>query len=92
MPDSSGSGSGSEGTRISLRTRRLAILWSVSTQAECHKFLKNWFVVSTKFLVDDDFVVGATENDAAASLIADVSLVQQVRRPFASMGNKLATR
>ena len=36
-------------------------------------FLKNWFVVSTKFLADDDVVVEATESDAAE--IADVSTV-----------------
>ena len=38
-------------------------------------FLKNWFVISTKCLVDDDFVVVATESDAAASWIADISMV-----------------
>ena len=49
--------------------------------------LKNWFVVSTKFLVDDDVVMEATENDAATSWMFDVSVVQQLRRLFASMDN-----
>ena len=30
-------------------------------------FLKNWFVVNSKFLVDDDVVVEVTESDAAPS-------------------------
>ena len=47
----------------------------------------NWLAASTKFLVDDDVVVVATENDAVASLIADVSLVQQLGRLFALRNN-----
>ena len=43
-------------------------------------FSKNWFVVSTNFWVDDDVVVVATESDAAASWIADVSTVQQLEK------------
>ena len=49
-------------------------------------FLKIWFVVSTKFLVDDVVVV-ATENEAAARLIADVSMAQQLGGLFGSMHN-----
>ena len=44
-------------------------------------------MVSTNFLVDDDVVVVATESDAAASWIADDSMVQQLGKPFASMDN-----
>ena len=39
MPDSSSNSSGSEGSQVSerqLEARRLAILWFVSTQADCH--------------------------------------------------------
>ena len=46
-------------------------------------------MVSAKFLVNDDVVMGATEKDAAASPIVDVSVVQQLRRSFASMDNNL---
>ena len=42
-------------------------------------FLTNWFVDSTKFLVDDD----AAEDDATASLVTDVSMVQRIERLFA---------
>ena len=46
-------------------------------------------MVSTKFLVDDDVVVVATERDTVASWIADVSIVQQLGKikPFALMDN-----
>ena len=46
-------------------------------------FLTNWFVASTKFLVDDNIVVVAAEDDAMVSLITDVSVVHQMQRPFA---------
>ena len=49
--------------------------------------LNSWFVVSTKFLVDDDVVVEATESDAAVSWITDVSMAQQLGKPFALMDN-----
>ena len=39
-------------------------------------FLTNWFAVSAKFLVDDDIVVVATEDDTTVGLITDVSMVQ----------------
>ena len=44
-------------------------------------------MVSTKFFVDDDVVVEATESDAAVSWIADVSMVQQRGKPSALMDN-----
>ena len=44
-------------------------------------FLTNWFADSTKFLVDDD----TAGDDATVSLITDVSMVQQLERPFAVM-------
>ena len=46
-------------------------------------FLTNWFVGSSRFLVDDGIVVVAAENDATVSLITDVSTVQQIERPSA---------
>ena len=46
-------------------------------------FSKNWCVVSTKFMVDDDVVVVVTESDAAASWIAAVRMVQQLGKHFA---------
>ena len=98
VPDSS---SGSEGSRTSPRGTkkddsepdvspscgRFAQQWivTVSFSPSYAGFLENWFVVSTKFLVDDDVVVVATENNAAASSIADVSMVQQLGKPFALM-------
>ena len=51
-------------------------------------FLKNLFVVSTKFLADDDVVVEATESDAAVSWIADVSMVRQLGNFFALMDDR----
>ena len=84
MPDSSSS-SGSEGSRISLRVtngddprpdvspscgpfphQRIA---TVSFSPSYVGFLVNWFVVSTKFLADDDVFVVATEDTATVSLI-----------------------
>ena len=46
-------------------------------------------MVSTTLLVDDDTVVVGTESGAAASWIADVSMVQQLGKPFALMDNEL---
>ena len=40
---------------------------TVSFSPSYFGFLKNWFVVSTKFLADDDVVVDATESEAAVS-------------------------
>ena len=48
-------------------------------------FLKNWSVASTKFGVDDGFVVVAAEDDATVSLITDVGTVQKIERPSALM-------
>ena len=48
-------------------------------------FLTNWFVDTAKFLVDDETVVVAAEDAATVSLITDVSMVQQMERPFAVM-------
>ena len=100
MPDNSGS-SGSEGSRISPRaTKRDHFKPDVSpscgpfphkrtvTVSSSHPhvdFLTKWFAASTKFLVDDDVV--ANENDAVASLIVDVSMVQQLGRLFALRSN-----
>ena len=42
-------------------------------------------MVSTKFLADDDDDVEATDDDAAVSRIANVSVMQQLRRPFVLM-------
>ena len=42
-------------------------------------------MVSTKFLVNDDIVVVAAEDDATVSLITNVSMVQQMERLFALM-------
>ena len=39
-------------------------------------FLANWFVATAMFLVDDDIVVVAAEDDVAVSVITDVSMVQ----------------
>ena len=55
---------------------------TVSSSHPHDDFLTKWFAASTKFLVDDDVVVVATENDAVASLIAVVCMVQQLGRPF----------
>ena len=55
-------------------------------------FLKNLFVDSTKFFVDDDVVVEATGSDAAVSWLADVSMVQQLGKPFAFDRQQLAIR
>ena len=57
---------------------------------DSHRFshvdlLTNWFVASTKFWVNDGIVVVAAEEDAAVSLITDVSIVQQMERPSALM-------
>ena len=40
-------------------------------------------MVRTKFLVDGGIVVVSAEDDAAASLIADVSMVQPLDETFA---------
>ena len=101
MPDSNSSSRGSAGSRISLRVterddsksdispfcgpfphQRIGM---VSSSLSYVGFLKNWFVVSTKFLADDDVVVEASA--AAVSWIADVIMVQQLGKPFALMGN-----
>ena len=99
MPDnSSGSSSGSEGSQAllrvdqerQLRARRLAILFAVSTKADCRgqlqfftvDFLTNWFVASMNFRVDDGIVVVAADDDATVSLITYVSMVQQIERLF----------
>jgi len=37
--------------------------------------------------LDDDVVLVAVEDDAAVSLITDVSMAQQLGRPFALMDN-----
>ena len=96
MLDSSSS-SGSAGSQISLRvTKRDDSKSDVSTScgpfphqpivtvsfSSSHVgFSKKWSVVSTKFLVDDDVVVVATESDAVASWIV-------WEEPFALMDNK----
>ena len=71
-----------EGSRISPRRpreRRLEAspfphqrIVTVSFSRSDVAFLKNLFVVSTKFLTDDDFVVEVTESDAAVR--PDVSI------------------
>ena len=48
-------------------------------------FLTNCLVVGTKFLITDDIVVVAAEDDATVSLITNVSMVQQMERLFALM-------
>ena len=84
MPVSSSSRSGSEGSRISLRVNKSddskphvspscgpfpqKPTVTVSSSHPHEDFLTKWFAASTKFLVDDDVVVVATENDAVASL------------------------
>ena len=59
---------------------------------DSHRFshvdlLTNWFVASTKFWVDVGIVVVAAEEDAAISLITNVSIVQQMERPSTLMDN-----
>ena len=99
MPDSSSSGS--EGSQVSPREtkrgnskpdasasrgpfphKRMVVDSYSSSHVD---FLTNWFVVSIKSLVHDDLVVMAAEDDAMVSLITDVSVVQQMERPFALM-------
>ena len=55
-------------------------------------FLTNWFVDSTKFLVDDDTVVVAAEDDATVSLITDVSIGTANGKTFRRDGQQLAIR
>ena len=101
MPDSD-SGSGSAGSLISLRVTKRDVspscgpfphqrIVTVSFSPPYVGFSKNWFVVSTKLLVGDDVVV-ATESVAAASWIADVSMVQQLEKTFRLYGQQLAVR
>ena len=52
------------------------------------RLLTNGFVASTQFLVDDDVAVVAAEDDAAVSLISDVSMVPQMGRLFALMDSE----
>ena len=40
-------------------------------------------MVSTKFLITDDIVVVAAEDDATVSLITNVNILKQTERPFA---------
>ena len=82
VPDSSSS-SGSTGSQVSLRVTKRddsksdvspscgpfphQRIVTVSFSPSYVGFSKKWFVVSTKFLVDDDVDVVAAESDAAAS-------------------------
>ena len=84
VSSSSSSRSGSEGSRISLRVNKSDVskpnvspscgpfpqkpIVTASSSLPHEDFLTKWFAASTKFLVDDDVVVVATENDAVASL------------------------
>ena len=89
MPDSS---SGSEGSQVSPRVtkrgnskpdaspfcgpfprKRIVMDSDVSSHVD---FLTNGFEASTKLCVDDGIVVVAAEDDASASLISDISMVQ----------------
>ena len=95
MPDSS---SGSEGRKVSPRvTKRgtskpvaspscgpfpLPRIVTVSFSLSYVGFLKNWFVVSKKFVADDDVVVEAAKDDATVSLSTNVSIVQQLEKTF----------
>ena len=102
MPDSSSS-SGSEGSRISLWVNKRADwkpdvspscgpfphkwIVTVSSSHPHVDFLTNWLAASTKFLVCDEVLVVTTLNDVVVSLIADVSVVQQLGRLFALRDN-----
>ena len=73
---------------VRFQKKKNGLSWTVTVCSSHVDFLTNWFVASTKFGVDGGIVVVSAEDDAMASLITDVSMVQQIERPFALMDSR----